>query len=166
MPAATRRDWRPAQKLHAASLYGSSGLGPLCLRHDFRVVTDDPIDVAYGPDQSDNPIDGGWGPDQSDAFRWCRRRRLRAIQPNLGSLIPSPGGALGSITTCPMTGMANSRTRMLAACRGRRQAHRRSLRSGRQRWRALAAHRHRQLRQIQQRCTTTQSWDDPHWIGV
>jgi len=33
---------------------------------------------------------------------------LGAIQPNLGSLIPSPGGALGSITTCPMTGMANS----------------------------------------------------------
>jgi hypothetical protein len=35
---------------------------------------------------------------------------LGAIQPNLGSLIPAPGGALGSITTCPMTGMANSTT--------------------------------------------------------
>jgi hypothetical protein len=35
---------------------------------------------------------------------------LGAIQPNLGSLIPPPGGALGSITTCPMTGMANPTT--------------------------------------------------------
>ena len=35
---------------------------------------------------------------------------LGAIQPNLGSLIPAPGGALGSITTCPMTGMANPTT--------------------------------------------------------
>ena len=38
----------------AASLSGSSGLGPLCLRHDFRAVTDDPIGGAYGPDQSDD----------------------------------------------------------------------------------------------------------------
>ena len=35
---------------------------------------------------------------------------LGAIQPNLGSLIPPPGGALGSITTCPMTGIANPTT--------------------------------------------------------
>jgi hypothetical protein len=35
---------------------------------------------------------------------------LGVIQPNLGSLIPAVGGALGSITTCPVTGMANSTT--------------------------------------------------------
>jgi hypothetical protein len=35
---------------------------------------------------------------------------LGAIRPNLGSLIPATGGALGSITTCPMTGMASSTT--------------------------------------------------------
>ena len=55
----------------------AAGVGPLCLRHDFRAVTDDPIDGAYGPDQSDNASDGAWGPDQSDAFRWCRRWRTR-----------------------------------------------------------------------------------------
>src|SRR6202040_1728086 len=47
----------------AANLCASSGLGPLCQRHDFRAVTDDPIDGAYGPDQSNNPVDGAWGPD-------------------------------------------------------------------------------------------------------
>ena len=47
---------------------------------------------ATNPMPSVGPIGGGLG----------------AIQPNLGSLIPSPGGALGSITTCPMTGIANS----------------------------------------------------------
>src|SRR6476469_9970685 len=35
---------------------------------------------------------------------------LGAIQPNLGNLIRPRGGALGSITTCPMTGMANLTT--------------------------------------------------------
>jgi len=35
---------------------------------------------------------------------------LGAIRPNLGSLIPANGGALGSITICPMTGMASSTT--------------------------------------------------------
>jgi hypothetical protein len=36
---------------------------------------------------------------------------LGVIQPNLGSLIPAAGSALGSITTCPVTGMvANSTT--------------------------------------------------------
>ena len=72
----------------AASLSGSSGLGPLCLRHDFRAVTDDPIDGAYGPDQSDNPIDGAWGPDQSDAFRRCRRWRTRRHSTQFGK--PDP----------------------------------------------------------------------------
>jgi hypothetical protein len=35
---------------------------------------------------------------------------LGAIRPNLGGLTPTIGGTLGSITTCPMTGMGGSTT--------------------------------------------------------
>jgi len=35
---------------------------------------------------------------------------LGVIQPNLGSMIPAAGGALGSITTCPVTGIAANST--------------------------------------------------------
>jgi len=72
---------------------------------------------------------------------------LGAIQPNLGSLIPPPGApwAASQHVQRPVW-QTRQQTPALAACRGRRQPHWRSLRSGRQRWQALAAHRHRQLR--------------------
>ena len=151
----------------AASLSGSSGLGPLCLRHDFRAVTDDPIDGAYGPDQSDNPIDGAWGPDQSDAFRWCRRWRTWRHSTQFGKSDPPARRRPGqhhNMSNDRYGKPDNRHQRWRLAGDDDRHVGDRSVRD-------VSAGGHLQpidtdnCARIQQRCATTQSGDD-HWIGV
>ena len=150
------------------ALYGSSGLGPLCLRHDFRAVTDDPIDGAYGPDQSDNPIDGAWGADQSDAFRWCRRWRTRRHSTQFGKSDPPARRRPGQHHN-----MSNDRygkpdpRHQCWRLAGDDDRH-----VGDRSVRDVSAGGHLQpidtdnsARDFQQRCATTHSGDD-HWIGV